>query len=111
MTVILGTFNTSLSDNAEYDKDLPEDYKGSFAEKLMGARSGGTAVTNGDKDKAMKAVYEVVTGEGIGTGHEGECFLPLGTDMATRVKTVHGYLQHAQEVFGPLTSSVKAGAE
>ena len=62
---------------------------------------------NGDKDKAMKAVYEVVVAEGVGAGHEAERFLPLGTDMTVRVKTVMEYLGHGLEVFGEVTDGVK----
>ena len=34
----------------------------------------------------MKAVYEVVVGEGAGVGREAERFLPLGTDMTAWVQ-------------------------
>ena len=61
---------------------------------------------NGDKDKAMKAVYEVVTGTGVGVGREGDDFLPLGSDMTARVQTVQDYLQHGLDVFGEVANSV-----
>lgn len=41
-----------------------------------------------DVDKAMKAIYEVVEGEGAGARREAERFLPLGTDTTAQVKTV-----------------------
>ena len=43
---------------------------------------------NGDKDKAMKAVYKVVFGKGGGAGCEVKRFLPLDTDMPARVNPV-----------------------
>lgn len=63
-------------------------------------------ITNGDKDKAMKAVYEVVVGEGVGKGMEGERFLPLGRDMTERIRGVRESLGHALEVWGSVTDNV-----
>lgn len=85
---------------------LPDGYKGSVAEEMIGFISSGKIVPNGDKDKAMKAVYEVVVGEGAGAGREAERFLPLGSDMTPRVKGVQDYLAHSLEVFGDVTNNV-----
>ncbi|RMZ75273.1 hypothetical protein DV737_g5366, partial [Chaetothyriales sp. CBS 132003] len=107
LTVVLGTFNTSMPSKAVFGTvPLPDDYSGSFTEKMIQAIKSGQFVPNGDKDKAMKAVYEVVVGEGIGAGHESEKLLPLGADMAVRVKTVQNYLAHSLEVFGDVTNNV-----
>ena len=107
LTVVLGTFNTNMGNAAAMGKNpLPEDYKGSVAEQMIQFISSGKLVPNGDKDKAMKAVYEVVVGEGAGAGREAERFLPLGTDMTARVKTVQEYLAHSLEVFGNVTNNV-----
>lgn len=74
---------------------------------MIAAISSGNLQPNGDKDKAMKAVYDVVVGVGeAGTGKEAEKFLPLGTDMTARVKLVQDYLQHSLDVFGPVTNNV-----
>jgi hypothetical protein len=55
----------------------------------------------------MKAVYEVVVGEGAGAGREAERFLPLGTNMTARVvELVQEYLAHGLEVFGDVTNNV-----
>lgn len=107
LTVVLGTFNTNFGHAASFRKvPLPDDYKGSVAEQMIQYLSSGKGKPNGDKDKAMQAVYDVVGGEGAGVGHEAERFLPLGTDMTTRVKMVQDYLSHALEVFGDITNSV-----
>lgn len=107
LTVVLGTFNTKFGSGNVFGKNsLPEDYKGSGSEQMIQAIGSGKFVPNGDKDKAMKAVYEVVVGEGPGAGREAERFLPLGTDMTARVKVVQDYLAHALEVFGDVTSNV-----
>jgi hypothetical protein len=69
--------------------------------------SSGKIVPHGDKDKAMKAVDEVVVGEGAGAGREAERFLPLGTNMTARVvEVVQEYLAHGLEVFGDVTNNV-----
>ena len=86
---------------------LPDDYNGSVSEQMIQFLKSGKIPINGDKDKAMKAVYEVVIGEGIGAGKEAERFLPLGTDMTARVKMAQEYLAHSLEVFGHVTNNVK----
>lgn len=107
LTIVLGTFNTGMIPTAVYGKNpLPEDYKGSVADQTMQYIASGKIPINGDKDKAMKAVYEVVVGQGRGAGREAERFLPLGTDMTARVKMVQDYLAHALEVFGDVTNNV-----
>lgn len=85
---------------------LPDDYRGSGAEQMMELLAGGKMVLAGDKEKAMKAVYEVVVGEGVGVGRAAERLLPLGSDITVRIKVVQDYLAHALEVFGDVTNNV-----
>ncbi|XDG04371.1 hypothetical protein ABKA04_003986 [Annulohypoxylon sp. FPYF3050] len=107
LTVTLGTFNTGFIDATIVGKNgVPDAYKGSIAEQMVQIMSSGTLKPNGDKDKAMKALYEVIVGEGVGKGHEAERLLPLGSDMTVRLKTVQDYLGHALEVFGDVCNSV-----
>ena len=106
LTVALGTFNTNMGSNAVYGKNPLGDYVGSVADQTMSFIRDGKMPWNGDKDKAMKVVYEIVTGTGAGTGKEGERFLPLGSDMPARVKMVQDYLQHGLDAFGEFTNSV-----
>ncbi|KAI1389987.1 putative short-chain oxidoreductase [Hypoxylon trugodes] len=107
LTVTLGTFNTNFGAATVLGKaPLPDDYKGSIAEQMMQIMASNKLQPNGDKDKAMKAVYEVVVGEGVGKGHEAERLLPLGQDMTVRIKTVRDYLGHALEVFGDVCNNV-----
>lgn len=107
LTVVLGTFNTNMGVNAKFSQNpLPEDYKGTLADKMVQMISAGQIPAVGDKDKAIKAIYEVITGEGRGAGHEAETFLPMGSDMTTRVKGVQAALEHSLEVFGSITNNV-----
>jgi hypothetical protein len=107
LTVVLGTFNTNMPNNVILGKTpLPDDYIGTFTEQVQQLLVGGKIKPNGDKDKAMKAVYEAVVGEGLGQGNEGEKLLPLGSDMTPRLKAVQDYLGHALEVYGSVTNGV-----
>ncbi|KAL1978995.1 hypothetical protein VTN96DRAFT_7553 [Rasamsonia emersonii] len=107
LTVALGTFNTNMGNATIIGKNpLPEDYRGSVAQQMMDYMSSGKFEGNGDKDKAMKAVYEVVTGEGVGAGHLDERLLPLGRDLDARIKQVQAYLAHSLEVFGEVCNNV-----
>ncbi|KAJ5953076.1 Short-chain oxidoreductase [Penicillium vulpinum] len=107
LTVVLGTFNTNMPNSAVLGRTpLPEGYKGTFTEQVQGLLVSGMIKPNGDKDKAMQAVYQVVTGEGFGEGRQTEKLLPLGSDMTPRLKGVQEYLGHALDVFGSVTNSV-----
>jgi hypothetical protein len=107
LTVVLGTFNTNMPNNVILGKTpLPDDYIGTFTEQVQQLLVGGKIKPNGDKDKAMKAVFEAVVGEGSGQGNEGEKLLPLGSDMTQRLKAVQDYLGHALEVYGSVTNGV-----
>ncbi|KAI4126887.1 MAG: hypothetical protein LQ338_003501 [Usnochroma carphineum] len=107
LTVLLGTFNTNMGNAAVFSKNpLPDDYKGSVAEQMIQFISNGKFVPKGEKDKAMKAVYEVVVGEGAGAGREAERLLPLGSDMTARVKMVQDSLAHSLESFRDVTNGV-----
>lgn len=108
LTVVLGTYNTNFGANAAFSKEpLPSDYKGTMVDQMVQALQSGKGKPNGDKDKAMKAVYEVVVDEGSGAGHTAERFLPLGTDMTMRVKMVQDYLANGIEAFKDVTNNVK----
>ncbi len=85
---------------------LLEDYRGSVADNIMQHVQSGGYVSLGDKEKATKAIYEVVVGKGVGAGHEKESLLPLGTDLARRVGQVRDRLDHMMEVFGDVCMNV-----
>lgn len=107
LTVVLGTFNTSFGINAIFGTNpLPEDYKGTAADNMIQYLKSGKVPINGDKDKAMQAVFEVVVGQGIGEGHEAESLLLLGSDMIPRAKVVQDALAQSLEVFGKITNNV-----
>ncbi|KAI1173814.1 NAD(P)-binding protein [Nemania sp. FL0916] len=107
LTVLLGGFNTNMPNAYIFGKaPVPEEYKGTVAAQIIDYIGAGKIIPNGDKDKAMKAVYELIVGEGFGAGKEHEQFLPLGADMTARMTLVQDYLAHAKEVFGEVTNGV-----
>jgi len=107
LIVSLGAFNTNMGNAVALGKNpMPEDYKGSVADTMMSVISSGEFEPDGDKEKAMKAVYEVIMGEGVGAGHEGERFLPLGRDLAARVRQLQDQFAHSMEVFGDVCNNV-----
>ncbi|KAI0437526.1 putative short-chain oxidoreductase [Xylaria telfairii] len=107
LTVLLGTFNTNMINAYMFGgATVPDDYKGTVADQIMDYIGSGKIVPNGDKEKAMKAVYQLIIGEGFGIGKENEKFLPLGSDMTARMTLVQGQLAHAKEVFGEITNGV-----
>ncbi|KAJ5920834.1 Short-chain dehydrogenase/reductase SDR [Penicillium verhagenii] len=107
LTVWLGTFNTNIGNVSKVvQSPLPGDYRGSAADQLMEGIMSGKFIGNGDKEKAAKAIYEIVVGQGAGNGHEAEQFLPLGRDMIPRVGLVRDQYSHALEVFGDVSGSV-----
>ena len=107
LTVAVGAFNTNMPNTVTTSETpMPIDYEGSVAEQMIKVLLSRNFPPDGDKDKATKAVYEVVMGEGIGKGREGERILPLGRDLAARVKHVQDQLTHSMEVFGDICNNV-----
>ena len=108
LTVILGTFNTKFGGSESQSKTpLPEDYSDTTTAKIMHAIASGALKPNGDRNKAMQAVYEVVVGEGRGQGKEAEALLVLGNDMVPRVQVAKDHLQRGIDAFGDTVTSVK----
>ncbi|OTA96550.1 hypothetical protein M434DRAFT_67204 [Hypoxylon sp. CO27-5] len=107
LLVYLGTFNTPMVKKVESrPKPIDPDYKGTTTGKIYDVMSSGNFHVPGDHIKATQAIYDVIVGEGIGKGHENEMMLPLGIDMAERLKEVRERLDHAMEVFGDICNNV-----
>ena len=107
LIVSIGGFNTNFANAVTVGQNpMPDDYKGSVVDKTLNIMGSGRFEPDGDKEKAVKAIYEVVVGEGVGAGREGERFLPLGRDLAARVKQVQDWHTHSMEVFGDICNNV-----
>lgn len=107
LTVHLGSFNTNMPNVAQAGTiSLPADYKDTIAEKTINIMHNGPFVPLNDKDKAVRQIFDVAMGQGAGTGHEGEFFLPLGKEMPDRIKLVRDRLDHCLAVYGDVCMNV-----
>lgn len=108
LTVLLGGFRTEMGAKVRVGSvPLADDYRDSVVDKTMQHMRGGHFVGDGDPAKAAQAIYEVVVGEGIGQGREGELLLPLGIEMEARVKLARDRLDHCWDTFGPVATNVR----
>lgn len=108
LTVILGTFNTNFrSGDSQSKVPVPNAYEGTRTDSVMKAIVSRSLKPNGDKDKAMKAVYDVIVGQGPGERKDSEPLLVLGNDMISRVYIAKSHFQAGLDAFGDLASSVK----
>lgn len=105
--MVAGTFDTEFGNNAIFGTEArPEAYKGSMTEVMIHMIKEGKLQPNSDKEKGMRALYEVIVGEGVGQGKEAETLLLLGKDMDARARKTIGNLSHTLEVFGAVTNAV-----
>ncbi|KAK6075756.1 retinol dehydrogenase 8 [Seiridium cupressi] len=112
LLVYMGSFNTPMATKVSLaQKPLDPDYKGTMLDKYYEVFRSGTMKANGDHKKAVKAIYEVTVGEGIGVGREKEVQLVLGKDCAVRAVEVRDSLDHMMEVFGDVCNNVDIDEE
>jgi hypothetical protein len=103
-----GTMRTNLADNTVLGKTpLPPDYQGSLGDQTMRVMTSGTFRPNSDPVKIAKLLFDVVTAEGAGKGHENEILIPLGVDGVARMELMRDRMMHAVEVFGEAAKAVQ----
>ncbi|KAI0023948.1 putative short-chain oxidoreductase [Xylariomycetidae sp. FL0641] len=106
LLVQLGAFDTPMMYNTRrVVGPVPEDYDGTVTRAVVDLKPQDFK-PGGDHRKAVRAIYEVVVGEGVGVGREDEMVLPLGADMGARVHQVQGKMAHMMEVFGEVCYGV-----
>lgn len=79
---------------------------GKFMDLMKNGAYDNAGIINGDKDLAMKALYEVIVAEGGGAGKEAQKLLPLGKDACDRINMVKAYLDDSLVSFGDVARSV-----
>ncbi|KAI1333812.1 hypothetical protein F5Y15DRAFT_323213 [Xylariaceae sp. FL0016] len=110
LLVYLGTFNTEmLSKVNRVEHPLDADYQGTITKKNFDVLTTGDFAAPGDHEKAVQAIYDVIMGEGVGAGLDRELMIPLGVDMAERVKETQDRLTHMMDVFGDICNNVNIG--
>ncbi|KAI0129166.1 hypothetical protein BJ170DRAFT_362289 [Xylariales sp. AK1849] len=107
--VYMGAFNTPMASSVQLiQAPLDADYQDSTVGKYFEVYNSGafSDSIHGDHRKAVKAIYEVVIGEGVGAGKEKEVQMVLGKDCAVRVGEVRGKLDHMMDAFGEVCNNV-----
>ena len=69
-------------------------------------RSSGSSTSDGDNDKFLRVVYDIVVGKDMGEGHEAENGLPLGRDISPRRMLVSDQMTHVKDVFEEIRDNV-----
>lgn len=106
LCVTPGTFNTNMPNTMKINHYLPEDYKGSTSEMMNDWIGNKKFKPDGDKDKAMKVLYQVIVCEGVGEGHENDQFLPLGRDLLARLKVLQDFYAQGVAAYGEEAAKV-----
>jgi NAD(P)-dependent dehydrogenase (short-subunit alcohol dehydrogenase family) len=80
-----GAFRTGMPNAlVAPEKPLPEEYNGTITQLMLSAMQAGTFKPKGDVEKAVRAIFDVVTGTGQAEGMEEFLRLPLGKDGSER---------------------------
>ncbi|KAI1075999.1 putative short-chain oxidoreductase [Whalleya microplaca] len=112
LLVCLGSFNTGMSTRVKaVAKPLDLDYDRTTTRENFDILTTGDLKVSGDHLKAVKVIYEVILGEGIGKGHEKELMLPLGKDMLLLIQKIKEKLTHATEMFKDVGNNVNVDGE
>jgi NAD(P)-dependent dehydrogenase (short-subunit alcohol dehydrogenase family) len=107
LLVWLGGFDTPMTSAVQLtQKPLDADYNDTIVDKSMRFLTSGDFPLIGDHKKAVKAIYEVVVGEGVGAGKEKEVKMILGSDAAVRLDEVQKGYGHMMDVFGEICHNV-----
>lgn len=89
LSVTPGVFDTSIISALQFqEQPLDKDYEGKSVGYMLGTQKSGDWKPDGSTKKAVKAIYEVVVGEGVGQDKENEPCLPLGRDA---IKVLEGH--------------------
>jgi hypothetical protein len=85
---------------------LDQDYQKHLVGMALSKMEAGNIPVDGDTKKGIKAIYEVIVGEGVGEGHESEPVLPLGRDASRLVGANIAQWQQTMEAFGDICNNV-----
>jgi hypothetical protein len=101
LTVNPAIFDTPMIGALQYQSaPLAEDYQKHVVGITLAKMREGTVVADNDTKKGIKAIYEVIVGEGIGEGHESEPMLPLGRDSSRLLREIKAQYEQTLEIFG-----------
>ncbi|KAK7934748.1 hypothetical protein PG985_000243 [Apiospora marii] len=102
-----GTFDTGMANALQYQAAAIDGaYEDKAVGKMLSYMKSGTAKLNGDVQKGVQAMYDVVMGVGPGEGRLNEPHLPLGAGAAYFVSQQAAAAQRTLAAFGELSKSV-----
>lgn len=107
LLVYMGAFNTSMAQSVRLvAQPLDADYADAAVGRTARVFSERSLRPTGDHEKAVKVIYDVALGQGVGKGLEKETQMVLGRDCAVRVGEVRDGLDHMMTVFGDACNNV-----
>ncbi|KAK7954242.1 Retinol dehydrogenase 8 [Apiospora saccharicola] len=107
LQVYMGSFDTPMGHATKLvEQPLDPDYENSMVGKTIGVFQSGQFQALGDHKKAVRAIYDVVVGEGAGAGLGREVQMMLGKECAVRAIEVRDGLNHMLETFGEVCNGV-----
>lgn len=107
LLVYMGAFNTPMAQSVPpVAQPLDADYADTAVERTVRVFAEGSLQPMGDHQKAVKAIYDVAMGQGVGRGLEKETQMVLGRDCAVRVGEVRDDLDHMMTVFDDVCNNV-----
>lgn len=107
LTLLLGGFDTNFSHTIQgTEQPWPGDYDDSMASKVVNAVKGFNLKPPGDHRKAVQVIYDMIIGQGVGQGNEGERVLPLGLDMEPVMDRVVASTKHSIDTFRDVCTNV-----
>lgn len=84
---------------------LDKDYEDKLVGKMLAGMKANAIPPKGDTDKGVRAIYDVVMGQGPGEGHLDQDTLPLGGATYQFMAAKMGRMQQTLDVFGDLCKS------
>lgn len=106
LSVNPSTFDTGMVDALKYQEaPLDPDYADKPVGKMLAGMKANAIPPKGDLDKGVRAIYDVVMGQGPGEGHLAEDTLPLGAATHQFMTAKIDRMQQTLDVFGDLCKS------
>ncbi|KAH6657220.1 hypothetical protein BKA67DRAFT_554609 [Truncatella angustata] len=107
LSVEPGVFDTSIIGALQFQtQPLEADYKNKPIDMMLSLQKSKSHIPDGDTKKGVEAIYEVVVGEGVGTGHENEPVLPLGREAYQMFQNHITQWKQTMDVFGHICNNV-----
>lgn len=103
LSVNPATFDTGMTGALKFQAaPLAKDYEDKPVGKMLAGMQANAIPPKGDTAKGVRAIYDVVMGQGAGAGHLDQDTLPLGGATHQFMTAKIGRMQQTLDVFGEL---------